>query len=127
MKEIQEAAAASEVSVLREHVSEDYKDGAGRDREAIMGLLTFHYLRHRSHHVFSVVRDVAMDGPTGAPDHARVETLVALAGQRVSSAADLANISADLFRFTFLLRREEDDDWRCVQAEWERARAIDFL
>lgn len=122
METIQAAAATGQVSILKEHVSENYKDGDGRDRQALTQLLTFHYMRHRSHHVFSVVREVAMDGD----EDANVTALAALAGQRVDAPSDLANISANLFRFRFTLRKE-DGDWRCIRTTWERALAADFL
>lgn len=122
MKTIAAAAATRQVSVLKEHVSESYKDGDGRDRQGVTQLLTFHYMRHRTHHVFSMVREVVMDGD----EDARVEALAALAGQKINGPADLANMSANLFRFTFILRKE-DGDWRCIRTSWERALATDFL
>ena len=122
MKTIQAAAATGKVSILKEHVSQSYKDAGGRDRQALNQLLTLHYMRHRSHHVFSVVREVVMDGP----EDAHVTALAALAGQRVNAPSDLANMSANLFRFRFTLRKE-DGDWRCIRTTWERALAADFL
>ena len=122
MQTIQAAAATRRVSILKDHISEDYRDPDGRDRQALAGLLTFHYMRHRSHHVLAMVREVVMDGD----EDARVEAYAALAGQKINAPADLANMSANLFHFTFFLRKE-DGDWRCIRTAWERAIATDFL
>ncbi len=122
MKEVQKAAAAAEVGKLKAFLSDGYNDARGNDRQAIAQLLTFHYMRHRSHHVFSLVRSV----DALAPDAVKVVALAALAGQPIEGPEALADIHADLFRFTFHFALE-DDDWLCVRVDWERARPPDFL
>jgi len=122
MARVEQAAKEADIKALRSFVSETYKDPDGRNKEAIGQFLTFHYLRNRSHHIFTVLRDVSLP----EPDRARVEALVALAGQPISGPDALANVSANLFAFTFVLR-EEDDEWRFISTTWDRATPADFL
>ena len=122
MRTVQEAAKGADVKTLKGLVSEQYRDARGNDRQAIGQLLTFHYMRHRDHHVFSLVRDVL----ARAPDAVKVTALAALAGQPVDGPEALGRIHADLFRFTFQFALE-DDEWRCVRVDWERASPPDFL
>jgi len=122
MRGVQEAAKKADVKTLKALISDSYHDATGKDRQAIGQLLTFHYMRHRDHHVFSIVRDVHEI----APDAVKVTALAALAGQPVKGPEALSRIHADLFRFTFQFALE-DDEWLCVRVDWERARAPDFL
>ena len=122
MEEIQAAAGRSDIAALKQRVSESYQDVEGRNRQALNELLTFHYLRNRTRHVYSVLVETTLV----EPDEVRARVLAALAGQRVNTPADLANIRADLFRFEFHLRNE-DGDWQVVRTAWERATPADFL
>ena len=122
MREVSEAAKQARVKTLKSFVSEHYNDAQGNNRQAIGQLLTFHYMRHRSHHVFTLVRSVK----ALAPDSVKVVALAALAGQPIKGPEALAGLHADLFRFTFHFALE-DDEWLCVRADWERARPPDFL
>jgi hypothetical protein len=118
----EDAAEAREIDVLTEAVSEHYADAAGRDRQAVKGILVFYFLRHTSIHLLTRHHEIAL----GEPGHARAVVFVAMAGTPFAGIGDLPGVRADLYRFAFDLA-DEDGTWRVVHADWRRAAPDDFL
>jgi hypothetical protein len=122
LTEAEVAAEARDVGRLTEAVSERYADAAGRDRQAVKGLLVYTFMRHQSIHLLARHHEVTIS----EPDRAEAVVFVAMAGTPIPSVEDLAGLRADLYRFSFALE-EEDGAWRVVRADWRPARTEDFL
>jgi hypothetical protein len=116
------AAEAKDAGGLKELVSDAYADDQGQDKRAVMGLVTFYFMRHQTIHLLTRVDriELADDGS------ARAGVFVAMAGTPILGLDDLARLRADLYRFDFALA-EENDDWRVTSASWRRAETADFL
>jgi hypothetical protein len=122
LTETETAAEARDVGRLTEAVSERYADAAGRDRQAVKGLLAYTFMRHRSIHLLTRHHEVTI----AEPGRAQAVVFVAMAGTPIAAVEDLAGLHADLYRFAFALE-EEDGAWRVIRADWRPARAEDFL
>jgi hypothetical protein len=121
LAELEAAAQARDVGLLKPHISEAYKDETGNDRRALLGLATAHLMRHQSVYLLVRVNDVELS----APGAAQVDAFVALAGQPIRDASALPELRADLYRFGFALR-DEDGEWRITAADWHPATLADF-
>lgn len=97
----------------------DYRDSLhSRKREAVASL--FAYLRrHRSIHLFTVVRSVDLAADAR---HAEVVAYVAMGGVPMDSVETAVSVKADLYRFDVQLVQGEDD-WLITRARWQRAPA----
>ena len=116
------AAEAKDLATLKRLISEEYADGSGRDRGAVLGLLRYHFLRHETIHLLTRVREITFP----EPEFARTSLFVAMAGEPILGAEDLPRLQADLHRFDLTLR-EEAGTWRVTRADWRRAAASDFF
>ena len=116
------AAEQKEAGTLRQMISEKYSDSQGQDKKAIEGILRYYFLRHQTIHLFTRIREIAFP----APDHARADMMVAMAGQPIANVGELERLQADLHRFEINLVREQGE-WKVTQAEWRRAEIGDFL
>jgi len=119
---IEAAAGARDPGAIAEHLSADYADPQGNDREAVRRIAAFHLLRKQSVHTLVRVREVAIP----EPGRAEVDALVAMAGTEIPDADVLATVRADLYRFTVSLRAEEPGVWRVISATWHPATLEDF-
>jgi hypothetical protein len=119
---IEEAAGARDPGALAEHLSADYTDAQGNDRESARRLAAFHLLRNQSVHTLVRVREVAIV----EPGRAEADALVAMAGTAIPDADVLATVRADLYRFTVSLHEEEPRVWRVTSATWQPASLDDF-
>lgn len=119
--ELRDAAAAGDTGGVLAHVSDLYRDAAGRDKPGVRGLLMLHLHRYESPYVF--VQERSLDLET--PDVAHVSALVAVAATPVGSASALDGIAADLLRIDFSLGREPAG-WKVLTASWEPAALSDF-
>jgi hypothetical protein len=121
LAELEEAAEARDVGLIKPHISESYKDENGNDRRALLGLATAHFLRNKSVYLLVRVSDVKLP----EPGRAQVDAFVALAGQPIRDLAALPELRADMYRFGFALR-DEGGDWRITAADWHPATLADF-
>ena len=117
------AVEEKDIGALKDLVSDHYADTRGHDKQSIIGLLKFYFFRHKSIHLLTQIR------PASFPDStlAEVTVFVAMAGQPISGAEQLAILRADLHRFDFQLASESSGDWKVFRAEWRRAQLSDFL
>lgn len=120
LAELEAAAEARDVGLLKPHISEAYKDESGNDRRALLGLATAHFMRNKSVYLLVRVNDVQLREAS-----AQVDAFVALAGQPIRDATALPELRADLYRFDIRLA-EEDGDWRVTAADWRPAALTDF-
>lgn len=121
ISEVEEAAEVRDISVISDVVSDEYRDGRGYDRQAVLRIVQGIFLRNREIHLLSVVRELQVNASSG-----RARVLVAMAGQPIKSADALIKVRAELIRFDvdFALEGEE---WFVRAVEWQRANVKDFL
>jgi hypothetical protein len=119
---IEAAAGAKDAGAMAAHVSADYADPQGNDRDAVRRIAAFHLLRNQSVHTLVRVREVVI----AEGGHAEADALVAMAGTAIPDADVLATVRADLYRFTVSLREEEPGVWRVTSATWRPAALDDF-
>lgn len=116
------ATESKDIATLRGMISETYGDGEGRTKSELAGLLAYHFFRHRTIHLFTVVREAEET----APGRIDAVVFVAMAGRPVTRMEDLFGIRADLYRFEIICSREAKKIWRVVRASWRPAKKEDF-
>jgi hypothetical protein len=117
------AAEARDLGTLRELISANYMDDRGHDKQAIVGILYYHFLRNQSVHLLTRVHGIAF------PERAKAEAtvFVATAGQPIHGTGELLRLRADLFRFDLTLADEGRGAWKVTRGTWRRVEMSDFL
>jgi hypothetical protein len=123
LDQMEVAAEQKDLGPLKAMVSEQYSDERGNDRQAVLGLLTYHFLRNQSIHLLTRVR--AIEFPE--PGRATVSVYVAMAGRPIPDADALTRLRADLYRFEFRLAEGGESGWLVTGAAWRPAETADFL
>lgn len=116
-----QAAEANDSAGVLAIVSQRYVDADGRDRRAVEGLLRLYLLRHRPLHIYTRVPSVTFV----RDDRAEAVVYAAMAGTRIDAPAELARLSASLYRFDLTFELEQDD-WRLRAAAWRPAELSEF-
>jgi hypothetical protein len=113
-------AEAKDLGGLRDLLSDAYRDDAGQDKRAILGLLFLQLRRHEAIHLLTRIDHVDAELP-----HATATVFVAMAGRPIAGADELPALRADLYRFdlTFV---EERGTWRVADSAWRPAVLTDF-
>jgi len=119
----EEAAEEKDISPIMKMISDDYSDDGGNDRQAIGGIIRYHFLRHDAVHIITRVSDLSFP----EPGQAELRILAAMAGEPIPSPDRIDALNADLFRFELTLLLEDSGEWRLVTARWGRARGSDFF
>jgi hypothetical protein len=104
------AAEARDVSGVMEHVSPAYRSADGLDRAEAARYLRGYFVANQSIHLLTRIESLEFP----APDEARVQVQVGMAGRGGQGAAGL---SADLYDFDVALVRE-DGEWKVSYADW---------
>jgi hypothetical protein len=123
---LQRAEAAAEekdLSLLKKMISEGYSDDIGNDRQAVLAMVRYHFLRYEAVHLLTRAGDVHFPTPTVA----EVTVYAAMAGEPIPSTTDLAALRGDLYRFDLTFESDEPASWLLVHAGWRRARAADLF
>ena len=123
LDQMEVAAEQKNLRLLKAMVSEQYSDGQDNDRQAILGLLTYHFLRHQSIHLLTRVTTIEFP----EPGQASVSVYVAMAGRPIPDVDALTGLRADLYRFDFRLREGGESGWLVTGAAWRPAETADFL
>lgn len=122
---IARAVAAGEdkdAGTLRDMISSRYAGETAPDKRALTALLAYHFMRHRSIHLFSQVSDIALP----EPGQATAVVYVAMAARPIPSLAALGALRADIVRFELTLAEEQPRDWKLTAAEWRPAALEDL-
>lgn len=117
------AAEAGDFGGLRQLISQNYSDDAGRDRAALAGILRFYLLRNQSIHLLTRVQTLSLP----APDVAQASLLIAMAGRPMASAEEAADLRADAYRLEIEFSGADDGLWKVSSARWRRAKLSDLL
>ena len=119
--QVETSAEARRLADFSDYLSEDYRDAHGGTRREALGLLAASFLRNRSLHLMTRVRDIHLTGPT----EAEATVLVAMAGSPLTGPEQLLSLRADVYQFHLLLR-EEHGAPRVESADWQPALAGDM-
>lgn len=122
VKKAELAAEAKDLSALKKMVSEHYADDQGNDRQAVLSMVRYQFLRNEAIHLLVKAGEVTLPSPSTA----EVTVFAAMAGEPVPSEADLSALRADIYRFE-LVFQVQDDKWLLVRAAWGPARPGDLL
>ena len=117
------AAEKKDLGTFRDLISDQYLDEFRQDKQAILGVLSFHFFRNQSIYLLTRIQTIAF------PEAARAEAVVfvATAGQPIPGTEDLLRVRADLFRFDITLADKGKDNWKVTRAQWRRVELKDFL
>jgi hypothetical protein len=113
-------AEAKDLGGLEDLLSDAYRDDAGQDQRAILGVLFMQFRRHDSIHLLTRI-----DRVDAQPPHATATVFTAMAGRPIPSVDDLPALRADLYRFD-LVFVEERGTWRVTKSAWRPAVLRDF-
>lgn len=116
-----QAAEANDSAGVLAIVSPRYVDADGRDRRAVEGLLRLYLLRHRPLYLYTRVPSVTFE----RDDRVDAVVYAAMAGARVDAPAEIARLSATLYRFDLTFELEQDE-WRLRAAAWRPAELSEF-
>lgn len=114
-------AEAKNLGGLKDLVSDAYRDDAGQDKRAIVGLLFVQFRRHESIHLLTRIDQIHIQ-----KDRAAVTVFAAMAGRPIPSLSVLPALNADLYRFDLMLG-DERGTWRVTAAAWRPALLSDFF
>lgn len=123
VRQAEEAAEEKSLSPIRRMISDDYSDEGGNDRQAIEGIIRYHFLRHDAVHLITRISDLAFP----EPGRAEIQIFAAMAGEPIPSADRIDPLRADFYRFELTLAREDKGEWKLVTARWGRAGVADFF
>lgn len=104
------AAEARDVGDLMEHISDNYRDAQGQDRQQAALYARGYFISNQSVHLLTRVESLEFP----APDEARVKLQVGMAGRGEPGSGGL---SADLHDFDLVLVRE-GEEWKVSYADW---------
>ncbi len=121
--EIERASRAGEVGVLKDFISEHYRDRQGRTRQDLHSVIRYQYLRHKSVYLLTRIEDLELQPPV----RARLVVLGAMASAPILDPGALRAARADVYRFDLELADEGGGEWRVVSAAWRPAGIDDFL
>ncbi len=122
VEEIERLAVAGSISGIADKVSDAYRDPEGRDKRAVLGLLTL-ALRNRDVFLWKHVQHLE----AVAPDRVEVAVSVAAAAEPIRGPTSLRDIQADLLHFDAVVAEEDGGVWRVTSVVWRDARLEDLL
>ena len=105
------AAEARDVGDLMEHISDNYRDAQGQDRQQAALYARGYFVSNQSVHLLT--RIDSLEFP--AADEARVKLQVGMAGRGGETGS--SGLSADLHDFDLVLVRE-GSGWKVSYADW---------
>jgi hypothetical protein len=113
---IEAGAEARDVGDVMEHVSEQFRDGYGRDGKELSQYVRGYFIANQSIHLLSRIESIEF--PT--PDEARAKVTVGMVG-REAAAANAWSLAADVYDFDVTFMRE-DGQWKVTHAKWRDGR-----
>jgi hypothetical protein len=105
------AAEARDVGDLMEHISDNYRDAQGQDRQQAALYARGYFVSNQSLHLLTRIESLEFP----AADEARVKLQVGMAGR--DGEAGSSDLSADLHDFDLVLVRE-GSEWKVSYADW---------
>jgi hypothetical protein len=109
---MEEAAEARDVGEVMEHISAQFRDGYGRDGQALSQYVRGYFIANQSIHLLTRIERIEF--PT--QDEARAKVTVGMVG-RDAAEANAWNLAADVHDFDVTFMRE-DGEWKVTHAKW---------
>ncbi len=122
LEEIEEAVEARDLGGVKDAISEEFRDDAGRDKRELTRYVAGILLRNQNIHLATRVRELSIDADASG----HVALIAALASGPIASASDLAQLRADVYRFEFSFV-DEEGEWRLLHARWRPAVPADLF
>lgn len=116
---IKEGAAAVEERSLKgvmRHISEDYRDDFGNDRNSVKGFLFAKMMRGEKTGVFITSVDVEIKGDVSLVEISAIFTR----GKEVKSVKDLLPEEMSRERISLVFKKI-DNEWKIIKGSWEGA------
>lgn len=113
----EEAAEARQLRAFRDILARDYRDEQGRNRDDVLNILRYWFLRHQAIHLLVVVREIAFE----ENGDARVVALVGMAGRPPGGLRSLLEMGADIYHIEARLRPKADGSFEAIAAAWRPA------
>ena len=116
-----EAAESQDLGGVMDVISERFTArNKGLDRDGVKGILFVQLRRGAWRTVFLTDAQIDVEeGPAPARAEVKLEALLA-AGKEVKSVSDVVPTNAAKYRFELVFAREEDDEWRVIEADYKR-------
>ena len=111
---VQKSVENKDLKTVLSHLSEQYRDQQGNDRESVKGLLLYYFLQHQNISVVLTNLDISIYGSSAA---ARFQAI--LSGRTGTGAGTVLPEAVNAFRFEVGFTRESDA-WKVTNAKWER-------
>lgn len=105
------AAEARDIGDLTEHLSDNYRDAQGQNREEAARYARGYFIANQSVHLLTRIESLEFP----APDEARVKLQVGMAAR--GGETGQGGLSADLHDFDLVLVRE-GGEWKVSYADW---------
>jgi hypothetical protein len=115
------AIEAKDVKVVKNMISDDYRDQRGRDKDALRGVLAGHLLRNRDIHLFTRVAEIEL----GEDGRAHALIFVAMTGVPVQQPEALLAMKGHFYRVELDLVTD-GGDWYVISANERPATASDL-
>jgi hypothetical protein len=119
---LEDAVRKKDITPLKAHISERYRDEEQRDKQAMKGVLAYYFLQHRSIHLLTRIESLRFPQPRTA----EISVFAAMAGTQIPDASWLPRVQADIYRFDATWEKESDGVWRLQKASWHPATTEDF-
>jgi hypothetical protein len=119
---LEEAAGKKDITTLKAHISERYRDEEQRDKQALKAIFAYYFLQHRSIHVLTRIDSLSFP----QPGMAETTVFAAMAATQIPDASWLPRLRADIYRFDARWEKESDGVWRLLEATWHPATTEDF-
>ena len=118
----EQSAEQRKMSVLKELVSDNYRDERNLDRKGILRLTQAYFMGHQNIHLFTHIKDIHII----KPEQAHVTLFAAMTGTAVDSMDAFISLRARLYLFELSLIKEEGE-WKLNRARWRRAQINEML
>ncbi|MCP1728265.1 hypothetical protein J2T60_002265 [Natronospira proteinivora] len=112
----EQAAEAGSTRRVMRHVSEAYRDEAGRDKSELRNLVRAYLFQQDSLQLVTRIRHIEV--ATAYRAHAEVQ--LGLAGDAAERARSMTGLNANNLQLQLTFDREADDEWRLIRADWSR-------
>ena len=116
LQSIEQAAEARSLSKFMQHISDDYQDHKGNDKDQIRKIMQLQYIRNQNIHILAKVTELVVDG-----NSATVELSAAMAGNEVDLQGDFSKLRADSYQFSVaLVSPDQQQTWLVESVSWKR-------
>ena len=118
----EKAAEQGDVATLKDIISERYADPERGGKRAVVGVIGYYLLQHRSIHLLTQVHDIEFP----EPGHAACTVFVGMAARPIQGVGELGTLHADIYRIEFTAMQEKVGDWKVTRADWRPAQLDDL-